>query len=284
MTAIATIDYHVTAECNQECPYCWGPQTGPEELDSAKAAEVVRRIGRTKATRIVFTGGDPLLRPDIGMLVRLAKQCGLEVALSTTGDTLTPGFLRGYGRWIDLISLPIDGATEEISSRTKKPGHLTQVLAAFEMLTVHPNIDVKAATPVTKANIADVPNIIHLLEGIATRMENRLFYNVFQAYPRAIGPVDWEEWTVSDAEFGALRAQVEAEPHAFPINWLTHETLDRLYVMVFPDGTLTIPSGEHYNSYGPFLEVSDLDDFLARTDFDSPKHLRHSLGWQKQPS
>ena len=24
--AVATIDFHVTSECSQECAYCWGPQ------------------------------------------------------------------------------------------------------------------------------------------------------------------------------------------------------------------------------------------------------------------
>ena len=95
---IATIDYHVTSECTQECPYCWGPQITENVCDTAAAAAIVRKISSTGAMRIVFTGGDPLIREDIGVLVRLAKQEGLEVALSTTGDRMTYGFLRGYGR------------------------------------------------------------------------------------------------------------------------------------------------------------------------------------------
>ena len=123
MPAFATIDYHVTSRCNQECEYCWGPQDFEEtEVDTKTAAAIVRKIAQSGAQRIVFTGGDPILRPDIGMLIRLAKQEGLESALSSTGDELTQGFVRGYGRWINLISLPLDGASEEVSSRTKKEG------------------------------------------------------------------------------------------------------------------------------------------------------------------
>jgi hypothetical protein len=86
---------------------------------------------------------------------------------------------------------------------------------------------------------------------------------------------------VSDAEFDALRESVEATPHGFRINWLSHGTLDRLYVMIFPDGTLTVPSGSDYLNYGPFLEVDDLEAILTRTDFDAPKHRMHSKGWSK---
>ena len=278
---VATIDFHVTSECSQECPYCWGPQLD-SACDSSVAAAIVRKIAGSGARRIVFTGGDPILREDIGMLIRLAKQEKLEVALSTTGDHLSEGFLRGYGSWIDLISLPIDGSSEEISSKTKKPGHLAAVLSSLEMLGSFPDIDVKAATPVTRYNINDVPAIIQLLTRIAERLDNRFFYNVFQAFPRSMNPQEWDDLVVTDDEFNSLRSSINESNVPFKINWLSHEILDRLYVMVFPDGSLRIPSGSSYPDYGPFLDIKDLDAFLSETDFDARKHAHHAKGWQKE--
>ena len=283
MPAFATIDFHVTSRCNQECPYCWGPQDFDEtEVDSKTAAAIVRKIAQSGAQRIVFTGGDPLLRSDIGMLIRLAKQEGLEVALSTTGDELTRSFVRGYGRWIDLISLPLDGSSEDVSCRTKKEGHFTAIMNCLDFLAAFVVIDVKVATPVTLHNIHDIPDIVALLDKRATHMTNHLFYNVFQAYPRAMQPQAWDELVVSNDDFQALKADVDRSPHAFKINWLDHESLDRLYVMVFPNGSLTIPSGSDYTNYGPFLEIKDLEGFLTTTDFDAPKHLQHSKGWSRE--
>ena len=65
------------------------------------------------------------------------------------------------------------------------------------------------------------------------------------------------------------------------LNFLSHETLDRLYVMIFPDGGLVVPSGPDFLTYGSFLAVEDLDAVLATSQFDSAKHLRHSRGWKK---
>ena len=93
--------------------------------------------------------------------------------------------------------------------------------------------------------------------------------------------VAWDELVVSDADFAALRERVEAVPHDYRINWLGHETLDRLYVMVFPDGSLTVPSGGEFRNYGPFLEIVDLDEVLTRSDFDAPKHQLHARGWSR---
>jgi MoaA/NifB/PqqE/SkfB family radical SAM enzyme len=282
MPKVATIDFHVTCECNQECPYCWGPQ-GIEAVDTDTAYAILIKIAASGARRVVFTGGDPLKRTDIGVLMCFAKQMNLEVALSTTGDELTPAFLEQYAAYMDLISLPLDGASEEVSSRTKKPGHFTAVMQALDWLVAYPSIDVKVATPVTRYNLEDIPNIVRLLDERAAQMPNRFFYNVFQAFPRSMSEgVVWEELVVSDAEFENLQKSVEAMPHSYRINWLSHTTLDKLYVMVFPDGTLTIPAGGDYLNYGDFLAVPDLDDLLNQTDFDAPKHLRHAKGWHKK--
>lgn len=222
-------------------------------------------------------------RSDIGTLVRRAKIVGLEVALSTTGDELRESFLIEHAPEIDLVSLPLDGASEAVSARTKKPGHFAAVMGALELLSAYPGIDVKVATPVTRHNLADVPGIVALLDERAQRMPNRVFYNVFQAFPRSMdASVAWEALVVSDAEFSALRKAVEAAEHRITINWLNHETLDRLYVMVFPDGRLTVPVGSSFRFYGQFLEIGDLDAVLAEAEFDSAKHLRHAAGWRRQ--
>ena len=93
--------------------------------------------------------------------------------------------------------------------------------------------------------------------------------------------VEWETMVVAEEEFREMRELVEATDHPYRINWLSHETLDKLYVMVFPDGTLTVPVGSEFRNYGPFLEVDDMDALLDVAEFDRNKHQRHSQGWSR---
>ncbi len=37
---VATIDFHVTSECSQECPYCWGPQDFENPADTDIGLEI----------------------------------------------------------------------------------------------------------------------------------------------------------------------------------------------------------------------------------------------------
>jgi MoaA/NifB/PqqE/SkfB family radical SAM enzyme len=274
------MDFHVTSDCNQECPYCWGPQGFEHPVATRIALRIIDRIRQMGARRIVFTGGDPLKRKDIGRLLRHARGIGLEVALSTTGDELSAGFLRQHAAAIDLISLPLDGASEAVNSRTKKPGHFAAIQQALEWLRGFPEIDVKLCTPVTRHNLEDVPRIARMAEDYAQSTRARVFYNVFQAFPRSMDPPDWEDLLVSDEDFAALERRL-APGARIRINFLSRQTLDRLYAMVFPDGQLVVPKGPDYVSYGPFLEIEDLDAVLHSSEFDRAKHLRHSRGWAK---
>ena len=220
-------------------------------------------------------------RKDAGKLIRYAKEIGLEVALSTTGDELTSAFLRRNAAYIDLVSLPIDGSTEKISSKTKEAGHLSAVLKALELLKKYPEIDVKICTPVTKHNIKDVPNILTIAEEYKRNTKARVFYNIFQTFTRSSGEVDWKELVISNRQFGALKRKLSGRKK-ININFLDHRTLDKLYLMIFPNGNLVIPEGKNFSSFGPFLEIKDLNEVIKQSKFDSQKHLKHSKGWGKK--
>lgn len=277
----STIDFHTTCECSQECPYCWGPQNIENPVSTSTAKKIIKKIKEIGAQRIVFTGGDPLQRKDAGRLIKYARETGLETALSTTGDKLSSVFLRLYAAYIDLISLPIDGSIEEISSKTKEAGHLSDILKALEMLKKYPHIDVKLATPVTKNNIKDIPNILSLAEDYKSQTKARIFYNIFQTFPRSYSKVNWDELVVSNRQFGALKRKLSGRKK-IKVNFLGHTTLDKLYLMVFPNGNLIIPSGDKFVSYGTFLDIEDINQLIMRSQFDSQKHLKHSKGWGKR--
>lgn len=277
---VSTIDFHVTSECSQECPYCWGPQDFENPVDTGTAFEIISRIRELGARRIVFTGGDPVKRPDIDQLIRHARTTGLEVAVSTTGDELREDLLGRISDAVDLISLPLDGSTEEINAKTKKEGHFAAIMRALDWLRKHPAIDVKVCTPVTRHNLADVPNIARLVEHYAQSTKARVFYNVFQAFPRAMHEVEWDGLLVSDQEFEGLRRQTSGVTR-ITVNFLDHKTLDKLYMIIFPDGSLIVPRGKEFMNFGPILDVDNFAAIVAASSFDSAKHIRHSKGWGK---
>ncbi len=135
LEGVATIDFHITTKCSQACPYCWGPRRFRTPVDTHIARRIIARIKSLGIQRIVFTGGDPLQRPDAPELIRFAKEMGLETALSTTGDFITPDLLKRLSPNLNLISLPLDGSSEEINARIKHPGHFSCSHAIAPLVT-----------------------------------------------------------------------------------------------------------------------------------------------------
>lgn len=278
MSSVATLDFHVTTRCLQACPFCASPELTSDELDTQKAAAVVRKARALGVPRIVFTGGDPLLRPDAGLLLRLARQERLESELATPGEKLTTGFLRAYGRWIDRLALPLDGPNEAVSSRTKSPGHFEATLRNLRLLAEFPGIDLKINTAVTTHNLEAVPDLLSLLDGIAPTLPNRLTLDVYQRYPRAAS-AGVPGWAVSDEAFARLQAHDPGSKHPYKLNWIDRHATSGLYLTVLPDGRLTVYADGQAHDLGPFAQVRDLDAALAGSPFDAPHHLKRSLGW-----
>jgi hypothetical protein len=140
---------------------------------------------------------------------------------------------------------------------------------------------VKVCTPVTKHNIKDVSNILNLAECYKKKTKAKVFYNIFQTFPRSYSEVKWEELVVSNRAFGALKRKLSGK-RRIKLNFLDHKTLDKLYLMIFPNGNLVIPEGEQFTSFGPFLEIEDINEVVKQSRFDSQKHLKHSKDWGKK--
>jgi pyrroloquinoline quinone biosynthesis protein E len=83
----------LTYRCPLHCPYCSNPAPLPG-LAGALTTEEWRAVLRAAADlgvlQVHFSGGEPLLRPDVDILVRAAREAGLYTNLLTSALGLTP--------------------------------------------------------------------------------------------------------------------------------------------------------------------------------------------------
>jgi len=77
----------LTFRCPLHCPYCSNPVRYPagEELGTAHWRRVLGEAADMGVFHVLFSGGEPLLRPDLEELVAAARQSGLYVNLLTSG-------------------------------------------------------------------------------------------------------------------------------------------------------------------------------------------------------
>ncbi|MBI2389182.1 MAG: radical SAM protein [Deltaproteobacteria bacterium] len=96
LDGFGTLFVELTGQCNEQCVHCYA-ESGPQ-VESALDRDTVRaalRDARELGFRVVqFTGGDPLLCPDLVEHVALARELGFEIVeIYTNGLALTDALL-----------------------------------------------------------------------------------------------------------------------------------------------------------------------------------------------
>lgn len=114
---------HMTNDCNLKCPYCYnkedrntkleqqksGQSTGYLDTDEYKA--LIRRLIEEGASRLVMTGGEPLMRPDVLELVEYARSLSDTVTLEmlTNAILIKESNVERICRAFDAVTISLDG-------------------------------------------------------------------------------------------------------------------------------------------------------------------------------
>jgi len=104
--------WYVTAHCNRRCQGCvfFERFAGEEpELSTAEALDAVDQLGALGLPVLIFVGGEPLLRADLGNLLIRARARGMRTALFTNGDPLTPDLAQRLSHHLDVLIVSLDG-------------------------------------------------------------------------------------------------------------------------------------------------------------------------------
>ena len=142
--------------CNYSCSYCKIWERRDPELTTAQIDGLIDQAAQLGTVRLGLTGGEPLLRDDIGHIISHAKSRGLYVSLNTNGS-LVAERLQDL-KDLDLITLSFDG-DETAHDRSKKKGAYGHVMQAIALAKRH-NIEVSTTTTLTRDNLGAVDFVI----------------------------------------------------------------------------------------------------------------------------
>jgi radical SAM protein with 4Fe4S-binding SPASM domain len=103
-----------------------------------------------------FTGGEPLLRPDIYELMAYAKNRGLEVRLNTNASLVDKKFADSLEGILDNVLIPVESFSAEEEGRiTNFPDSLPRKIKAIQYFYEAGIPVVRVGTVATKRHVAD---------------------------------------------------------------------------------------------------------------------------------
>nr|WP_262561431.1 radical SAM protein [Acaryochloris sp. CCMEE 5410] len=112
-------NYYLTYRCNARCHFCdiWALDPGKEaDFDTIQHnLEDLKRLG---VKYVDFTGGEPLLRTDVGRIYQTAKQLGFYTSM-TTNTILYLKKAHEVRGLVDFLNFSLDGPDAETHDHSR---------------------------------------------------------------------------------------------------------------------------------------------------------------------
>lgn len=219
-----------TIRCNLSCAHCRridGEETACNDLTTEQARGMIEQLAAVGKSQpfmpiLVFSGGEPLCRPDVFELIDYARGRDIRAALATNGTLVDETVARRIKESnVARVSVSLDGATPEVHDRLRQlHGSFEQALAGIRCLTDQV-VPFQINVTLTKHNAHQIEDVYELAKRLGAAA-----VHIFMLVPVGCGqvlaetdmlsPRQYEDMLVSicrlDAR-GEIEIKVTCGPH-----------------------------------------------------------------------
>ena len=182
--------WEVTQSCDLACKHCRAaaqPIAHPDQLSTAEGKALIDQIAEMQVPIFVFTGGDPLKRPDLYELIRYSAEKGVKVAVTPSATPLLTreAIFKMKEAGVVRLGISLDGSSPEIHDKFRGlPGAWARTIQAIEWAN-EAGIPIQVHTTISRHNADDLDNLCALFE-----KQKIVMWNVFFLVPVGRGQLD----------------------------------------------------------------------------------------------
>jgi len=171
--------WNMTRRCNLKCMHCYSASADidyPDELTTDEGKKLIDDLAAFGAPVILFSGGEPLLRPDLLKLAQYATDKGMRAVISTNGTLITREIaakLKTIG--LSYVGVSLDGLEKTHDRFRGTKGAFERAMEGIRNCR-DAGIKVGIRFTVNKRNLADVPAMFDLLK--KEKIERLCFYHL----------------------------------------------------------------------------------------------------------
>ena len=159
--------WNATRRCNLFCMHCYADSHNrdyPGELTAEEGRMLLDDLADFGVPTVIFSGGEPLIRPDVFELAAYARDLGLRCVLSTNGTLITPeAACRIRDAGFAYVGISLDGIGARHDKVRGKKGAYREALAGLRRCR---DLGVRVGLRFTihRKNVDQLPAIFDLLE------------------------------------------------------------------------------------------------------------------------
>ena len=159
--------WNVTRACNLKCVHCYAQavdRTYEKELNHEQGLNLIDDMANFGVPVVLFSGGEPLMRPDLVELANYAVSKGMRAVISTNGTLISKDKARELKEvGLSYVGVSLDGM-EEVNDRFRgRKGAFRDAMTGI-MNCREVGLKVGLRFTINRMNTAEVPLIFDLLE------------------------------------------------------------------------------------------------------------------------
>jgi 12,18-didecarboxysiroheme deacetylase len=171
--------WNMSRRCNLNCIHCYADSRDVDyagELTTEEGHRLIDDLADFKVPVLLFSGGEPLMRPDLFEFIAHAKRKGIRPVISTNGTLITEdiaGRLKESG--IAYVGISLDGIGAVNDRFRGKKGAFDMALAGIRnCIAIDQKVGLRLT--LTKHNIEQIDAIFDLIE--RERIPRACFYHL----------------------------------------------------------------------------------------------------------
>ena len=158
--------WNMTRQCNLKCVHCYAQAKATpndNELSTAEGKNLIDDLSEFGAPVILFSGGEPVMRPDLPELAQYAISRGMRAVISSNGTLITKEKARIFKDiGLSYVGISLDGLKEVNDRFRGMPGAFAQALEGIRNCR-EAGIKVGLRFTINKMNADQVGPIFDLL-------------------------------------------------------------------------------------------------------------------------
>lgn len=130
---VTNLRISLTSRCNLSCIYCHaeGEKNPESEMSADEIIAIMQTAAKFGIRSIKFTGGEPLIRPDILQIVRAVPK-GIEASITTNGILLADMAADLKAAGLRRVNVSLDSLNPETYKKITGSDRLGEVLAGID--------------------------------------------------------------------------------------------------------------------------------------------------------
>lgn len=159
--------WNITRTCNLRCLHCYASSENKKydgELTTEEALAVIDDLVAARVPVILFSGGEPFVRPDILDLARYAVEKGIHVTFSTNGTLIDEELAKAIKAiGVGYVGISLDGIGDVHDRFRRKKGAFDAALRGIRNCLNH-GVKVGLRFTINRHNVDQLEAIFNLIE------------------------------------------------------------------------------------------------------------------------